>query len=181
MVFERSVTLRGGEALLVRSLEETDALAVIWQVRKASGETRNMVREPQEWNVSVSQEAEFLRKTLDDPHAVMFGAFIGQELVGSASVNPVSVRNRVRHRGVFGISILKKYWHMGVGTELTKACIDAARTAGYEQLELEVVENNARAVALYQRLGFETVGRLPHAIKYSDGSYADFMNMVLYL
>ena len=41
-----------------------------------------------------------------------------------------------------------------------------------------MVSTNAPAVALYRKLGFETVGTLPQAMKYKDGTYASFLLMV---
>ena len=59
-----------------------------------------------------------------------------------------------------------------------RAVLDAARAAGFEQAELEAVSTNAPAVALYQKLGFETTGTVPRAMRYKDGTYADFLFMV---
>ena len=51
--------------------------------------------------------------------------------------------------------------------------LDEAKKAGYEQAELEVICGNNRAKSLYESLGFETYGRFPSNMKYSDGTYAD--------
>ena len=63
------------------------------------------------------------------------------------------------------------------GTLLLKELLAAAKAAGYEQAELDVVSANAPAVGLYRKLGFETVGTIPRAMRYQDGSYADFLLM----
>ena len=53
-----------------------------------------------------------------------------------------------------------------------------AKAAGFEQAELDVVSANAPAIGLYKKMGFEITGTIPHAFKYRDGSYADFLFMV---
>ena len=44
---------------------------------------------------------------------------------------------------------------------LTEACIECAGSAGYLQLELEVVSDNNRAMELYKSAGFVEYGRNP--------------------
>ena len=48
-----------------------------------------------------------------------------------------------------------------------------ARQSGFEQIELEVVSTNRRAIGLYVKYDFQVYGTRPHGIKYPDGSYAD--------
>ena len=50
-----------------------------------------------------------------------------------------------------------------------------------EQVELEVVEGNERAKALYEHLGFQETGKHLHALKYDDGNYRDEYTMVKFL
>lgn len=49
----------------------------------------------------------------------------------------------------------------GVGSTLMQACLDEAARGGYDTLWLGVWERNPRAIAFYQRWGFETVARQP--------------------
>ena len=41
------------------------------------------------------------------------------------------------------------------------ACVELAKSAGYTQLELDVVADNARAISLYTSVGFVEYGRNP--------------------
>ena len=50
---------------------------------------------------------------------------------------------------------------------------------GLEMIELEVVCENKRAIALYEKHGFRIYGTRPHSFKYRDGSYADEHLMLL--
>jgi len=46
-----------------------------------------------------------------------------------------------------------------------------------EQIQLTVNADNARAIKFYERHGFRTVGRMPHALLV-DGRYYDELTMV---
>ena len=85
--------------------------------------------------------------------------------MGSAGINCIGRKEKIRHRAEFGISVDKAYWGLGIGRALTKACIECAGRAGYVQLELEVVAENGIAIALYESVGFEEYGRNPKGFR----------------
>lgn len=59
---------------------------------------------------------------------------------------------------------------------------DAARSLGYLAMQFNfVVETNAGAIALWQRLGFETVGRLPRAFRHPTAGLVDARVMYKWL
>ena len=60
-----------------------------------------------------------------------------------------------------------------IGTAMFGEMIRMARERGVMQLELEVIEGNDKARALYEKLGFEEFGHFPDNLKYADGTYAD--------
>ena len=63
----------------------------------------------------------------------------------------------------------------GVGDALMKAAL--YETSGkVEQVTLSVTASNAGAIRLYERHGFETVGRKPRSI-HVDGVYHDEIEM----
>lgn len=80
-----------------------------------------------------------------------------------------------------GIAVIKDYWNKGIGRIMMQECIDWCKEKGVEQLELEVVTQNNRAVSMYKNLGFEIYGTMKHALKYSDETYADEYYMILFL
>jgi ribosomal-protein-alanine N-acetyltransferase len=47
----------------------------------------------------------------------------------------------------------------GIGRRLVENVVDDARTAGIEEIYLEVRDSNARAIALYESAGFRACGR----------------------
>ncbi len=56
---------------------------------------------------------------------------------------------------------------------MLQTVLDIAKNVGYEQTELVVMAENKDAIAMYEKLGFEKFGTLPHNMKYADGSYMD--------
>lgn len=91
------------------------------------------------------------------------------------------VRERIAHQTDFAISVKKKYWGIGVGTELMKIMIDFARANGKtEVIHLGVKEDNVAAIELYKKMGFEEIGRYRNYFKIGD-KYWDELLMNLYL
>ena len=86
--------------------------------------------------------------------------------------------NAVKHRCSIGIALYKQYWGLGIGRELMYLLLESAKKCGYEQAELEVVSKNERAVALYEKIGFERVGERPKTMKHKDGTYDSNIIMV---
>jgi len=56
------------------------------------------------------------------------------------------------------IFVLQAYQGAGIGTELVRTVLGAAEAAGIERVWLSVERWNSPAVALYEKIGFETTG-----------------------
>ena len=80
-----------------------------------------------------------------------------------------------------GVAVLKDYQGKGIGKIMMKECIVWCKEHGIEQIELEVVTENNRAISMYKSFGFEVCGAKKHALKYCDGTYADEYSMILIL
>lgn len=104
-------------------------------------------------------------------------AELGGQVVGSAGLFSPGPQVRRRHVAVLGISVATAAQGQGVGTALMQALCDYADRWGQVlRIELTVFADNARAIALYQRFGFETEGtHCGYALR--DGVYADVLSM----
>ena len=96
---------------------------------------------------------------------------VNGEIIGSTSLN--RKRNRMRHRAEFGISLKKAWWGCGAASALAEAILAFARENGFEQLNLEVRGDNARAIRLYEKLGFRKLCTFPAFFKIG-GEPVDF-------
>lgn len=175
---EKTVLLKNGKTCLLRRAEEGDAEMMLDYLMTTSAETPYMIREPEEVRTDVEEEREFLRKAAEHPRRLMVSAYVEGQLAGTCSFAPASERLRTRHRCGVGISLYRAFWGLGIGTALMREILAGAKAAGFEQAELEVVSANAPAIGLYKKMGFEVTGTIPHAFKYKDGSYRDFLFMV---
>ena len=143
-----------------------------------AAETPFLLREPEEVKLTLEQEEAILRSSAEDPRALMLIARINGEYAGNCALLPLGNKQRIRHRCGAAIALYQKFCGLGLGRAMMETVIDTAEALGYEQIELEVVSGNNRAIHLYESLGFTAYGTRPRAMKYKDGSYADEILMV---
>ena len=99
-------------------------------------------------------------------------ACVGEEVVGQLTLS-VYMNPRTRHSGHFGIAVRDDWQGRGVGTALMEACLDLAdNRLNLSRLDLRVYVDNAPAIALYEKFGFEIEGTHKR-FAYRDGEYVD--------
>ena len=148
---EKTVLLKNGRTCLLRAPVEGDAEMMLDYLMTTSAETPYMIREPEEVRTDLEEEREFLRKAAEHPRRLMVSAYVEGQLAGTCSFAPASERNRMRHRCRVGISLYRAFWGLGIGTALMGEILAGAKTAGFEQAELEVISRVSR----------ETIEKLP--------------------
>jgi putative acetyltransferase len=100
----------------------------------------------------------------------------GGEVVGNAGVHPPQHIRR-RHTAGIGMAVAKQAQGQGVGTALMAAIVDwADNWALLLRLELTVYTDNAAAIALYRKFGFEHEGT-HRAFAIRDGAFVDALAM----
>ena len=168
----KNITLKDGRTAVLRSPQpERDAPEMLRYLIDVAGETPYLGVYPEERaSMTVEQEQDFLRRMLDAEGELSLIAEVDGQLAGNAQVT-FSPRLKMRHRGRIAIGLRKAYWNLGLGTAMMRELIDVARQReGVIQLELECIEGNSRARALYEKLGFRIVGMVPNAIRLKDGT-----------
>jgi RimJ/RimL family protein N-acetyltransferase len=141
---------------------------------------------------SVARERQFLA-FLEGPPLVQSQAFVRDNLAGSwphfvaldeqgevvgwCDVTSMH-RQAAAHVGVLGIGVLADYRGQGLGEQLLRAALQAARDKGLTRVELSVHGTNEPAMVLYHKLGFEVEGVKRKAVLI-DGVYDDSIIMAL--
>lgn len=104
-------------------------------------------------------------------------AFADGKIVAMASVK-AAPEFTVSHIGEIGISVLKDFWGIGLGTALLAEVIYWSESASpLHRLELTVQKRNERAIHLYQKFGFETEAVMERGARDARGDFLDVLLM----
>lgn len=176
----RTYTLKNGQTLLLREAAPDDASKVLAYLNRVGGESDNLLFGKNAFTLTEEQESAVLERQQKAEKSIMLAGFVGEEVVPISSVNALTARERVAHRAGVAISVGKAYWNQGVGRRAMETLIDFAKDCGLEVLQLEVRSDNAPAIALYEKMGFEKMGLYKNFMKVNGHSYdAWYMNLSL--
>ncbi|MCE5236273.1 MAG: N-acetyltransferase [Clostridiaceae bacterium] len=129
---------------------------------------------------TLGQEEDFLEASAKDALGGIFVGRVGGELICSFGLT-TSPRERARHNVTIGLTVLKSYWGLGIGSAIFSYALDFARETGIlKNMWLGVRADNERAIALYEKFGFREIGRHKNAL-YVKGVYYDEILMDLEL
>ena len=82
----------------------------------------------------------------------------GDRVIAWGSLNPFSPRDAYRHVADFSIYVVRGHRGKGVGKVLLARLVQLAREHGYHKMVLSAFPFNAAGMALYEKVGFRTVG-----------------------
>ncbi len=163
--------LKDGRKCILRSPMESDAVQMRDFRIKTAGETDFLMNYPEELeNYTLENQHKFIQRMAGSENDFMLVATVDGRLAGTCQIS-FSKRIKLKHKAGIGIALLKEYWGLGIGSAFFEEMIAEAKSRdGVIQIELEVIEGNERAIALYKKFGFETVSEKPDAIRLKDGS-----------
>ena len=126
-----------------------------------------------------AQSRAFVRMLLDGGGVQFVAVDVAGEVVGWCDLlrDP---RDGFSHCWHLGMGLLPPVRGRGIGRRLAQTGIASAVEHGAERIELEVFSSNARAIVLYERLGFAREGVKRRARKL-DGIVDDNVIMALLL
>ena len=173
--------LKNGISVVIRPPCVEDAAALIRLFTLADAQTPFLARNPGEFRYTVEEEQQVISNALIAQDSAWFVAEYEGEIVGQCSVGLIRRNQRYRHRADVAFVLLKSHWNLGIGGRMMLECLRWCREHDVLQAELGVVQGNDRALTMYQSFGFKTIGTLPRALRYPDGSFADEYLMVKFL
>lgn len=181
MKYEQRITLKNGRECILRNATGADAKGVYDNFNLTHAQTDFLLSYPDENSFDVEQEGKFLIERESSADEIELCAVAEGQIVGTAGIEAIGRKDKVKHRAELGISIDKGYWGLGIGRALTEACIDCAKKAGYLQLELNVVADNTSAISLYKKAGFVEYGRNHRGFRSRTSGWQEVILMYLVL
>ena len=165
---DKEIILKDGRRGVLKSPDIGDAQEMLDYLRATAEETEFVLRYPEECKETLEAEEKFLENALKSPFNVMIACKVDDKVAGNCSLS-FHALSKVRHRASVAIAILKEYWGLGIGTAMFDAMIALCREKNISQMELEFIEGNDRARALYEKMGFRIYGERPRSIKLKNG------------
>lgn len=170
---EKEIMLKDGRKCILSPTYPEYAEQMIEYLKKTSGETEFLLRNPDEVNYTLESEVDILGRILEDPYSIMMVAVVDGKVAGNGAINGIGVKRKIRHRCSLAIALYKEYWNLGIGHAMIGYLTELAAKVGWTQVDLEVVAENEQAQRLYKKCGFVETGRRHNALRFDDGSYHD--------
>lgn len=168
-------TLKDGRIVELRDVKVSDAVLLLDFFEIVNTETENLMREPDEYTFSVNDERKFIRRVIQSTHEHLVVALIDGEIIGTIGIRNRNLK-RVEHRVALGMSVLKKFNNLGLGTILLNRIIEDAKSARKLKMELEVRADNLSAIHLYEKFGFKLEGTITNGF-YVNNKFIDLLFM----
>ncbi len=162
------------DGLIIREVRLSDAEQIIMFKRLVAAESEFLISYPEEIEDLVEQRR-IITLYLTDRRRIFLVAEYQGKIIGIITLYG-SHRKKILHKGELGISVRKPFWGMGVGSALMQECLKIARERGFKKIQLEVMQGNERAMALYKKFGFEVEGIKKNVI-FQNGKYYDLVVM----
>lgn len=173
------IILKDGRRAVLRSPKPEDVDGIIEYLLVSAGETEFILRYPEECQKYTREnESEFLKQVNSSDNRIMLVCEVEGRIAGNCEIS-FGTNLKTRHRASIGIALMSEFWNLGIGTAMLKQLIKfAEERKELIQIELDFVEGNVRARALYEKMGFRITAVKPDAIRLKDGTLLNEYMMI---
>jgi RimJ/RimL family protein N-acetyltransferase len=170
------LNLSDGSRCLVRAAEPHDAPEIVNYLNAVGGESPYLDFGAGEFFYAAEDEAQFIRLARASANSLAVVAVVAEEVVGTLNLQG-QLPGRLSHGAWLGITVARDFWGTGLAPALMEAGLRwAEENAALSMVYLLTHPENARAVALFKKFGFEEQGRLKRMFR-ADGRFDDALCM----
>jgi len=150
--------LRDGRKYIIRDASVKDAEQMIAYLDKIATESDNLTFGPGEIDIKLEDEIKIIESAFSSTKELFIVAEVDGLIIANLTFR-AGKRPRLEHTGEFGISVLKEFWGNGIGKALLHSLIEWAQASPVvRKVNLRVREDNEKAIALYEKMGFQREG-----------------------
>jgi RimJ/RimL family protein N-acetyltransferase len=169
----KHLLLSDGRKAMIREAVKSDAKNFIEYLNRIAAETNYLTFE--DFTIRVEEEEKMIEKMSKSDNELFLVAELAGKIVGSLVFHG-GERPRTSHVGEFGVTVLKEYWHLGIGKGLILFLLKWAKESKViRKINLIVRADNIIAIKLYRELGFKKEGITTRYFcinnKFYDGFY----------
>lgn len=164
----------------IRQAKPSDARALNRYIRYIFGVSRHLITRPEEFGTGIFKQRWWIAGKAANPLETCLISVGNGQITGMLD-SWTDSRARVSHVTTFAMSVHPEWQRHGIGEALLQEFITwVQKNKRLEKIELHVHADNAPALALYKKLGFQTEGTRRDAIRYSAGRTVDDVLMALW-
>lgn len=168
-------TLKDSKIIQIREIKLSDASLLLDFFTIINSETKNLIRDPGEFTMTLNDERKFIRRIMNSKNQYIFVVFFNNEIIGSIWFRS-SHFNRITHCASIGMGVLQKFNNLGLGAIMMEVIIKKAKEVGKLKMDLDVRADNPNAIHLYEKFGFEIEGTNKKGF-FIDNKYVDILSM----
>ena len=155
----------------IRAIKESDSEQFLLLGKALDEETQFMMLEPGERTLTIEEQTQRIKSVLTQDNQMIFVVEHEDQLLGFLGALGGNYR-RNRHSAYIVIGIRQKFTGQGIGKQLFEALELWAVDHKIHRLELTVMCHNARAIHLYQKMGYTIEGVKQDSL-WIEGRYVD--------
>lgn len=157
----------------IRSAKVGDARKLNRYIRLIFATSSHLITKPEEFRTGAFQQRMWIAGKVTNPVETCLLAIADKNIVGMIDCW-TDRRERVSHVTTLAMSVHPDWQGQGIGTKLLTAFIEwVHHNDTLEKIELHVHADNAAAITLYEKLGFQREGIRRKAVRYGKKDLVD--------
>lgn len=172
--------MKHGNPFVIRTANQEDGFSMYELTKEVLKEGNGLIMTLHDFTMTPEDQMKKNEIYLEHPQTLCLIAEQNTNILGILTLEP-DYLIKTMHRGSLGIIVKKEFRGAGIGRQLMITAIQWAKNQPtYEKIELEVLESNTGAIALYELLGFKTEGIIRNAVKHTNNKYENLLKMSIF-
>jgi RimJ/RimL family protein N-acetyltransferase len=160
-----------GRRVVIRNPESCDAQKILDSLIEIAESTIFILTSAESFRkITLTEEEKIISSFNSNEKNLFLIAEVDNQIIGNLTFRALNDTKRF-HRGSLAITLLEPFRGDGIAKKMMQVLIEFVRTIPkFRYLELEVMDLNSSAIALYKKIGFQILHQTPKAYILSDGS-----------